>query len=272
MARSNANLESWLIWMRDELGRRGWPAVVSYEDRVAGDVLVLAVASDEPARFAVFTSTRRVRGRALLTVAATGCDQVTTLATILDELYPTVPRMNNLKRKFVHRFARMTKELAATWAPRVAAPAPAFTRALAALQQERAEARAMHGVGFHTDLSGAVDRVTDEKYPRVYAAAFETAGRWHALPWDPARDEWVRTPATAAVWGAAAVAAAAGTVVAEPTLADARPSLLVADDGTSSRKTRLCDGNLPCDGSDLCDLLTIPDCDVIDCNAPGCDW
>lgn len=280
--RRGESLESWLLWLRDELSARGVAAQLRYEDRLAGDVIVRAVGASAAATLVELTTTRRLRGQAYLAVLATTGASVAALAPHVDAAHARVPRLANVQRKFVHRFARMLDELARSWATRVAAPAAARDQALAQLRATAPEAQPMCGLGFHTDLAGADDRHTRAPYPTLVGAAIAVGSSWRALPWDPARATWAVSAGAGAALGAAhapAALAAAGVTVAaaaalpaawivgselvdEPPAADA-PARRACDLGS-------CDVG-PCDLADLASLGDlIPDCDVVDCGSLDC--
>jgi hypothetical protein len=285
-------LEPWTVWLRDALTARGKPSRLIYDDKVAGDVLLLSIDAGERDRLVELVVARRPRGRAHLAVMATDLDGVTAAHDAVGRMHAEVSRLANAKRKFVHRIERMLGELLSSWSERAAQLGGPLEVALTRLRAVAPEAWPMVGVGFHTEVAGADDHHTKEAYPSVFGAAVMLDGRWRGLAWDPARSRWVARAATfgalrrvrpdldveqgwispaeaamgAAVVGAAAVAATAG----------------VEHEVTTSAKTsdswcHWTDAIDPCDIADctigLADIGNcVPDCGHFDCGGLDCSW
>lgn len=191
MGKRQDHLEQWTVWLRDALSARGKNARVAYDDKVGGDVLVLAVEATEREKLVEVTVARRSKGRAHLTVMATSPEGVASAREAFDRMHDEISRLANAKRKFVHRLERMLAELERSWSAR-AAQAPAEREAaLGWLDGAFPQATPMFGVGFHTDVVGADDHHTREVYPSVFGVAVELDGRWRGLAWDPDRKRWV---------------------------------------------------------------------------------
>lgn len=273
--RRGENLESWLIGLRDALAAGGSPARLYYDDRVGGDVLVLAVGGDDATRLVALTTTRRVHGQAHLTVLAADRSAAASLAAQLDAAHRDVPRLQNARRKFVHRFARMVRELDASWDARLASAPPGHREALAALQASSPAARPLCGLGFHTDLAGAEDHHTREKYPTLWGAALPTAAGLRAVPWDEHARVWSMSASTNAALGNPAVAMPAAVIAGAGVVAGVAAAGFVIDPPVAqpSRKgSSSCDPSCgdACDPSWAIDLASlgdcVPDCGSLDCN------
>lgn len=279
-------LEQWTVWLRDALSARGKKARVAYDDKLAGDVLLLAIDASERDQLVEVTITRRPKGRAHLVAMATTLEGATAARDAIARMHNEISRLANAKRKFVHRIERMLGELVTSWRTREA------QRATSPLSLP--QAAPMIGVGFHTDVAGAEDHHTKEVYPSVYGAAVELEGRWRGLPWDPEKQRWVIRPGTmtallkahpnldleqsgiSLVDGTMVVAGAAGAVAAAAMIAD------INSEVSAKKKS---DGSW-CDLSDAldpCDLLDgslsfsdlgncVPDCDLggLDCGGLDC--
>lgn len=275
--RRGENLESWLIWLRDALVSGGAPATLYYDDRIGGDVLVLIVGADDPERLVAFTTTRRVHGQAHLTVLAATRTAAATLAAQLEATHRDVPRVHNAKRKFVHRFARMTRELDTSWDERNAATPIGHREALIGLRATTPGARPLCGIGFHTDLAGAEDHHTREKYPSLWGVALPTSSGWRAVPWDEHARVWTMSASTnaalgrpapnvpvAAIAGAGVVAGAAATAfLIEPPSGDAQRK-----SGCNASCGDICDPSWAIDLANLGDC--VPDCSSFDCGSLDC--
>ncbi len=183
------------------------------------------------------------------------------VAALLEASHRGVSRVHNAKRKFVHRLARMTRELDLSWGERVAATPVGHSEALIALRATTPGARPLCGVGFHTDLAGAEDHHTREKYPSLWGAALPTASGMRAIPWDEHARVWTMSASTQAALGRpaanvpVAVIAGAGVVAGAATA-----EFLVAPPSPAGTSKSIC--------SDVCDspnLFSLGDC-VPDCS------
>ena len=110
MARRGEKLEEWLLDTRAALTGREVPTALGYDDRVGGDVLVLALHPGDPERVAWLTTTRRPRGQLHLTAMATTRAGAAAAAAALAGLHAEVPRLANVRRKYLHRLERMLDE------------------------------------------------------------------------------------------------------------------------------------------------------------------
>lgn len=183
------HLEQWTVWLRDALAARGKPARLAYDDKLAGDVMVLAIDSGERDRLVEITVARRPKGRAHLTVVATTLDGAGAAHEAMAKMHAEISRLANAKRKFVHRIGRLLGHLVEEWAQRD--QAAVRDEALARLRAVLPEAVAMTGVGFHVELAGADDHHTRDVYPSVYGAAVMVDGRWRGLALDPETRRWL---------------------------------------------------------------------------------
>ena len=271
MGKRQDHLEPWTVWLRDALSARGKKARVAYDDKVGGDVLVLAIDAGERERLVEVTVARRQKGRAHLTVMATSPEGVASAREAFGRMHDEISRLANAKRKFVHRLERMLAELERSWSARVAQAPAEREAALGWLDEAFPQATPMYGVGFHTDLAGADDHHTKEVYPSVFGVAVELDGRWRGLAWDPDRKRWVIRSGTltalkkarpqldleqsgitlldAAVVGAAVVGAA-----------------VIAADINEELQRKKQDGS-------WCDLGDVLDpCDILDCSLSLADF
>lgn len=283
-------LEPWTVWLRDALAARGRPARLAYDDKIAGDVLVLAIDAGERDRLVEITITRRPKGRAHLAALATTLEGATAAHEAMSRMHNEISRLANAKRKFVHRIERLLDQLVRGWADRAAERDPGREGAMEGLRAGFPEAVPMHGVGFHVDVAGTDDHHTRDAYPSIHGAAVLLDTRWRGLPWDPAAARWMMQPGTmtaarrarptanidglgiglvgAAAMGAAAAAITSGIV----------PD--ISTDVQTKSKDRSCEWT---DAFDPCELIDcslsladlgncVPDCDVIDCGAIDCSF
>ena len=263
--RRGENLESWLIGLRDDLAASGERVSLYYDDRVGGDVLVLLVGGDPLDPLVAFTTTRRVHGQAHLTMLATTRTAAAAVAALLDVSHRGVSRVHNAKRKFVHRLARMAHELDLSWDDRIAATPVGHSEALTALRAAAPGARPLCGVGFHTDLAGAEDHHTREKYPSLWGAALPTAPGMRAIPWDEHARVWTMSASTQAALGRPAPTVPVAMIAGAGVVAGASATeFLVAPPGVSTTSKSSCTPQC----SDVCDspnLFSLGDC-VPDCS------
>lgn len=291
-------LEPWTVWLRDALAARGRPARLAYDDKIAGDVLVLAIDAGERDRLVEVTITRRPKGRAHLAALATTLEGATAAHEAMARMHNEISRLANAKRKFIHRIERLLEQLVRGWAERAAERDPAREGALEALRAGFPEAVPMTGVGFHVDVAGTDEHHTRDAYPSIHGAAVLIDGRWRGLPWDPAAARWMMHPGTMTAarrdrptanidgLGIALVGAAAmGTAIAATLTSGTIPD--ISTDVQTKSKDRTChwsDAFDPCDldldmincslcSPSLADLGNfVPDCDVIDCGALDCSF
>ncbi len=285
-------LEPWTVWLRDALTARGKPARLAYDDKLAGDVLLLSIDAGERDRLVEITVVRRPKGRAHVTAMATTVDGATAARDAMSRMYAEISRLANAKRKFIHRIERLLDQLARSWKQRAGEPARGRDPALERLRTTLPEAWPMIGVGFHTDIVGADDHHTKEVYPSVFGAAVLLDGRWRGLAWDPERQRWViragtmtalrrgrpdvdldqggitlleaALMATAAAGAAALIAGSAADINAE-----------VVASQKADRSCSWSDAFDPCDVIDcsleLADLGNcVPDCGSLDCGGLDC--
>lgn len=278
-----------MVWLRDMLAGRGKPARLAYDDKLAGDVLVLALDSGERDQLVEVTAARRQRGRAHLTVMATTAAGAAAAHEAMKRLHTEVSRLANAKRKFIHRVDRLIERLAAEWSERATVPS------VEALEQLRAgfpEAVSMTGVGFHVDLAGAEDHHTKEVYPSAYGAAVMLDGRWRGLAWDPEARRWrVRGGTMTAIRKArgGVDVERAGISLAEAAVigaAAAAAAMAAADINQEIERSKKNEGS--CEWGDVfdpCDLIDcvpsfgdlgncVPDCDLggLDCGGLDCSF
>jgi hypothetical protein len=278
VAKRPDQLEQWTMWLRDALSARGKKARVAYDDKLAGDVLVLSLDASDPMQVVEVCVTRRPKGRAHLTVMATSRDGATSAREAIGRMHAEISRLANAKRKFVHRIERMLGELVTSWETRANQRPAGFDEALATLLAHIPQAEPMTGVGFHTDVAGAEDHHTKEVYPSVYGAAVQIEGRWRGLPWDGDKRTWtVRAGTMVALLKAhpelnleksgitlldaslVAVAAGGAAAMIAASTADINADLVGA---TKSKKSE----------SSWCDLGDVLDpCDILDCSLSGAD-
>jgi hypothetical protein len=276
-----------MVWLRGALSARGKPARLAYDDKLAGDVLVLALDSGDRDELVEITAARRQRGRAHLTVMASTRAGAASAHEAMSRLHPEVSRLATAKRKFSHRIDRLIERLAAEWSERATVPS------VEALEQLRAgfpEAVSMTGVGFHVDLAGAGDHHTRDVYPSAYGAAVMLDGRWRGLAWDPEARRWrVRAGTMSAirrsrggvdVEGAGVSLAEAAVVGA----AAAAAALAAADINQEVERSKKNEGS--CEWGDMfdpCDILDcslslgdigncVPDCGSFDCGGLDCSF
>lgn len=261
------------MWLRDALSARGKKALVAYDDKLGGDVLVLALEPHQQTKLVEVTISRRPKGRAHLAVMATSHEGATEARDAIARMHNEISRLANAKRKFIHRIERMLDELAHTWSARESQGVTERRGALATLLANIPQAEPMVGVGFHTDVAGAEDHHTKEVYPSVFGAAVPMDGRWRGLAWDPERKRWVIRNGTltalkkaypqldleksgitlldAALVGAAVVGAA----------------VIAADINEEIQRKKKGDG-----GDSWCDLGDVLDpCDILDCSLSAAD-
>ncbi|MCW5807070.1 MAG: hypothetical protein KIT31_32235 [Deltaproteobacteria bacterium] len=201
MGKKPDELVRWCVWVRDALAQRGCAARLTYDDKVDGDVLLLAVSPSRRDDLVEITIARRKKGRAHLAVTATTAGGVTAVHEALANLHAEVPRLANAKRKFVHRIERLVGELARSWdARRVGALArsSAYHDALARLREVVPEAVPMRGVGFRAGLAGDGDHHhhTREVYPTLCGAAVPVDVSWRGLAWDAQHGRWLARSGT----------------------------------------------------------------------------
>lgn len=284
MARRGEKLEEWLTDAQAALMRRDVATELAYDDRVGGDVLVLALAPRDPDAVVWLTSTRRARGQIHLTVMAHTRAAGVAAVTATAGLHLEVARLANLRRKFVHRVERMLAELVETWDARAALPA-GLAEAVEKLRYLAPGARPAIGLGFHAEVAGAAEHHTRVAYPSVYGAGFDSERGWQVLPWDPHARTWATSTAAVATLarhnpgvdlalggvavGATMAAAMTAFAVGAPTVAmagvgagagaDAKRSWFSSADCGACHVT-------PCDLASLVDL--VPDCSF-DCGDLG---
>jgi hypothetical protein len=289
------HLEQWTIWLRDALSARGKKARVAYDDKLGGDVLVLAIDAAEKDKLVEVTITRRPKGRAHLTVMATTLEGATAARDAIGRMHAEVSRLANAKRKFIHRIERMLAELVSSWNARAAQGVAVRDGALATLLVQLPEAEPMIGVGFHTDLAGADDHHTKETYPSVYGAAVELEGRWRGLAWDVEHKRWTTRAGTMTALLKAhpgldldksgitlldASLVAVGAAGAAAVLAASSANINAEVEKKAKNDSSWCDLS---DALDPCDLLDcslsaadfgncVPDCELggIDCGGLDC--
>lgn len=280
-----------MTWLRDQLAARGKSARLAFDDKLAGDVLVLSLDDEVQDHLVELTVTHRRRGHAHLTALATTLAGATSARNAVASLHVEISRMSNAKRKFVHRIERLLAQVVTTWDQRQAGGAPARDAALEELSATFPEAVAMNGVGFHVELAGVEDHHTREAYPAVYGAAVLMERRWRGLAWDPHRQRWLMRAVTAnalhrthpdldfAQSKLALIDAAAIGGVAVATAA-----MVTAMAGAEEPQARASKASSWCDlGSafDPCELLSclpdladlgdcVPDCDSFDLGALDC--
>ncbi len=184
-------LEPWTLWLRDVLSSRGTPARVAYDDKLAGDVLLLSLGAGDRDALVEITIARRPKGAAHLSAVATTLAGVTAARDAMGRKHAEISRLANAKRKFVHRIERMLDRLVSTWDQRAGEPPHGRDEALTRLQASVPAATPMIGLGFHTDIAGADDHHTKEVYPSVFGAAVPVDARWRGLAWDPGRKRWL---------------------------------------------------------------------------------
>ncbi len=280
-----------MVWLRDMLSARGKPARLAYDDKLAGDVLLLALDSGERDKLVEITVTRRPKGRAHLTVMATTGEGVASAHEAMQKLHTEVSRLANAKRKFIHRIDRLIERLAATWSERAVEPGGPRAAALEKLRAAMPEAVPMTGIGFHVDLAGAEDHHTREAYPSVYGAAVMLDGRWRGLAWDHEGQRWrVRAATMNAIKKSRAGVDldGAGIGLAEAAVVGAvaaAAALAAADINQDVQKNSKNEGSA-CDWADMfdpCDILDctlsfgdlgncVPDCGSLDCGGLDCSF
>lgn len=266
------------MWLRDALSARGKKARVAYDDKLAGDVLVLSIDAVDQVQLVEVTIARRPKGRAHLSVAATTLEGATAARDAIGRMHAEISRLANAKRKFVHRIERMLGELVGSWAARANQRPAGFDEALATLLAHVPQAEPTTGVGFHTDVAGAEDHHTKEVYPSVYGVAVQLEGRWRGIAWDPDKRRWVVRAGTMTallkahpeldldtsgitLLDASLVAVAAGGAAAM-LAASAAAGADINADVVGTKKSR----ESWCDLSDMLDP-----CDILDCTLSGAD-
>ena len=295
MSKRPDQLEQWTVWLRDALSARGKKARVAYDDKLAGDVLLLAIDATEQAKLVEVTIARRPKGRAHLTVMATTLEGATSAREAIGRMHAEISRLANAKRKFIHRIERMLDVLVTSWIVREGQGAAEREAALATLLAHIPQAEPMIGVGFHTDLAGADDHHTKETYPTVFGAAVELEGRWRGLAWDPDKKRWVIRAGTMTALLAAhptldleqsgislldatlVTAGVAGAVAAAAMAADINNEVATSKKQSEGWFSGCADSLDPCDildcslsGADLGNC--VPDCDLggLDCGGLDC--
>ncbi|HUQ01480.1 MAG TPA: hypothetical protein VM261_03245 [Kofleriaceae bacterium] len=274
MGKRQDHLEQWTIWLRDALSARGKNARVAYDDKLGGDVLVLAIDAGAQDKLVEVTITRRPKGRAHLTVLATTLEGATAARDAIGRMHDEVSRLANAKRKFVHRIERMLAELATSWGARQGQGVAERDEALARLLQHVPQAEPMTGIGFHTDVAGAEDHHTKETYPTVFGVAVELEGRWRGLAWDPEQRRWVMRQATLTAFKKAhpevdleksGISLLDAALVGAAVVGAAAIAASINDEVQTKEKSGI--------DSSWCDLSDLLDpCDLLDCSLSSADF
>jgi hypothetical protein len=290
VAKRQDQLEQWAVWLRNALTARGKKTQLAYDDRVGGDVLVLALDAGERDQLVEVTITRRPKGRAHLVAMSTTLEGVVAARDAIGRMHNEISRLANAKRKFVHRIERMLGELATSWSAREQQGVAERSGALATLIAQLPEAVPMVGVGFHTDVAGAEDHHTKETYPSVFGAAVVLDARWRGLAWDPDKKRWVIRSGTLAALKKARPQLdleKGGITLFEAAIAGAAVvgvAAIAADINQEVENNKKSESGWDCgDVLDPCDILDcslsaadfgncVPDCDLggLDCGGLDC--
>ena len=275
-----------MFWLRDELAARGRSVRMSYGDKLAGDVLVLALDDQERDLLVEITVTRRAKGYVHLTALATTERGALAAREAMSRLHLEISRLANAKRKFVHRIDRLLDRLVLTWKEPQGDVTARRDQGLTRLRTVRPEAVAMNGVGFHVEVAGVEDRHTRQAYPKVHGAAIQVDDRWRAVAWEPRSGYWLMGAAVAVELQRSSPGielAQGGVAIVDPSLVGAAAALgaaaLLAGAAGSADEQDLrkkhsdgwdCQGG--CDACDACDLLSwLPDLSDLGNCVPDCD-
>ncbi len=287
MTTTSDRLDEWMHWLNHRLAAAGIACRYEYDDRLLGDVMVIA--SEGPSGLCELIVTRHRRGHARLAVVADRREAIAALAQATAGIHRQVARRANAKRKLIHRIERVVEEAAqpASWERgERATVGKAATAAMTGLRQLYPGAAWMIGLGLHTAVAGAGDRVKGT-FVTVLAAAITIDGRRRGLAYDPQQGAFViRGAALAqtqrlrgqALTTSAVALAGFGLVLAESGLTDAQLSELAETAAREAaappeERSSACDWADACDVFDCVDLPSalIPDCDLSGCDLGGCD-
>ena len=188
-------IDVWLLAIANHLRGKGLACELAYDDFRLGNLLALSVPT--PQGLGELDVRRQKKGAVLMVCA----ESVATLRMVRDTLGPlheTVRRLENAKRKFVHRIERMVEHLEATFEER----AQHFPReALERVRELFPEVAPMTGIEAlfrakeHEPESvvfvpGAVDRRTARqarRYPSRFAVKIPTGSGERAALFQPER-------------------------------------------------------------------------------------
>jgi hypothetical protein len=159
--------ERWLLDVAEALGAEGWRTRLGYDDRHRGDWLWLVMASPTTSPQLAHLELqleRKDAKSAVLTLLADTPDHLALLTRALDGQHRQIRRLDNAKRKFVHRLERMAAHLLATFEQRRGGyPAAALDRlrglfpAASALIGLEGSHRARKELSEHRELDAEAD-------------------------------------------------------------------------------------------------------------------
>ncbi len=108
-------LDAWLLFLASHLRGKGRACDLAYDDRRQGDLLALSV----PTELGLCElDVHRAGKGAVLILCAESAGALRVLADVLGPLHRDVRRIDNAKRKFVHRVERMVAHLLETFEER----------------------------------------------------------------------------------------------------------------------------------------------------------
>ena len=188
-------IEVWLLAIANHLRGKGLACELAYDDFRLGNLLALSVPT--PHGLGELDVRRKKKG-AVLIVSAESLAALRVVTDTLGPLHETVRRLENAKRKFVHRIERMVEHLEATFEER----AQHFPKkALERVRELFPEAAPMTGIEAlfrakeHEPESvmfvpGAPDRQVARqarRYPSRFAVKIPTAAGERAALYEPER-------------------------------------------------------------------------------------
>src|SRR5262249_23317965 len=188
-------IDVWLLAIANHLRGKGLACELTYDDHRLGNLLALSVPT--PQGLGELDVRRKKKG-AVLIVCAESLAALRVVTDTLGPLHETVRRLENAKRKFVHRIERMVEHLESTFDERAEHfpkdalervrelfPEAAPMTAIEALF--RAKEHEPESVVF---IPGAVDRRVARqarRYPSRYAVKVPTAAGERAALYQPER-------------------------------------------------------------------------------------
>jgi hypothetical protein len=191
-------VDIWLIALANHLRGKGLTCELAYDDIRLGDLLALSVPT--PRGLCELDVRRKPKG-AVLILCAESADALRVVTDTLGPLHQTIRRLENAKRKFVHRIERMVEHLVGTFEERAGQfPMEALNR----LRGLFPEAAPMTGIEAlfrareHSEESvvfvpGAADRCQvrqARRYPSRFAAKIPTEQGGRAALFEPGRGQF----------------------------------------------------------------------------------
>ncbi len=289
--------ERWLVELAEALGAQGWYTRLGYDDRHRGDRLYLVMAPPATAPSLAHLELQLERKKAksaVIRLFADNLDHLALLHRALDGLHRQIRRLDNAKRKFIHRVERMVVHLHASFEQRRGGyPASALSklqrlfpaataqiglegshraqRALSERERIAAESGAEAGAEGLPAAGAQLDPQLTRKarrYRPAFAASVPVGGQRRSARYRPRRGFFLGREALAlAQQQLATIATKPGDLAIANTIELPRQG----DQDSSTLETVVDVADAAADAGACavdCDWFDLPDCDV--CSVPDC--